>query len=632
LRQDGIPMGFGRRMNTSTGTHARRVEIPKSGLVRLARELRERLPTAGEPSRDYFLKAFQQLEHEKSTAHTESKLECLDSIFRYLYGAQDTVTALRVARSMERLSGRCGHKSWSRKSKTFLAISLADAGDLQGALLEYRSALCLAREIHDAVAEGTVLQNIGAALFYAGLYSDAMNSYEQVCSLAESHSELAAIASGAYSNMAQVCLRMERYEVGLRYVAKSLLLPYDTTAAHYNLHRVILERVYVELALGVGDRKLADERLAMCLEYARRAQTLRTAFEAKLARGLCEIDHGDTSHGLAILAGALQNATVHHEFVLCLTALMRAHEHVGDVEQALKYADQLCARSADVYQAVIDGFVGSDGLPAASLRGDQLHSSIMKRTRLRALAAERQAAETRLELIERLSLAAELRNSSSHLHGYRVGRISALFARHLGLRENVVKQLEVAGRLHDIGKIGVPDHAFGAEGQGATAAERQLLRAHATLGAGLLAGSALPELRCAELVAKHHHERWNGQGYPDGLAGKRIPVECRIIAIADCFDATIHGRPHAKPASLNIALAEIEIQKGQQFDPELVDPFCAFLREVTASHADLQSFLEGHARHATLIDALGSLRTLISDASHDGKESQVTNHTRASAW
>jgi putative two-component system response regulator len=602
-----------------------RSDSHKSGLQRFARELRERLPSAGEPSRDYFLKAFHRLEQDKSSAYQECKLDCLDSIFRYFYGVQDTATTLRIGRTMEQLSARYGKKSWIRKSKMYRAISLADAGDLQGGLLEYRVALCVAREIHDRVAEGIVLQNAGAALFYAGLYSDAMKCYEQVCALATSYPELGPIASAACSNMAQVCLRQERYELGLKYIAKALLFPYDTTQAHYNLHRVILERVHVELALGLHDRELADERLAVCLEYARRAHTVRTAFEAKLARGLCEIDHGDCAQGFKVLGEALQTATLSHELVLCLTALIRAHEQAGDVENALKFADQLCVTSAQLYQAVIDGLIESDALPAAPLRRDQLDSSILKRTRLQALASERRIAQTRLELIERLSIAAELRGGSPRLHGYRVGRISAMFAASSGLRESLAGQLEVAGRLHDVGKIGVPDHALG-DGKGGTAAENQLLRAHTTIGAGLLTGSSLPEMRCAEIVARHHHERWDGHGYPDGLSGRRIPVECRIVAIADCFDAMIYGRPGVRPVSLNTALADIEIQKGEQFDPELVDPFCQFLRQLAASHQDLQDYLEEEGRHSILIHTLGTLRSLISDPLDGYNATDVSHH------
>lgn len=598
---------------TPRARSARRSDMHKPDLLRLALDLRNRLPTAGEPSRDYFLSAFKQLEDDKSSAHRESKLECLDSIFRYFYGAQDTASSLLVGRTMEQLAARHGKRAWIRKSKTYRAISLADAGDLQGALLEYRSALRLARELGDQVAEATVLLNIGAALFYAGLYSDAMNSYEYVCLLAASHSELSQIASAACSNMAQVCVRQERYEAGLRYIAKSLVLPYDTTQAHYNLHRVILERVHVELALALGDRKLADERLTVCLDYARRAETRRTAFEATLARGICEIDHGDSGRGLEMLVEALQNATLKHELILCLSALIKAHEQTGDVEQALKYADQLCAASAELYQAVIDGFVPGAASPAASIRRDQLDSSILKRARLQALASERHARQARIELIDRLSLAAELRDGPARLHGHRVGRLCALFAKALQLSETATKEIEVAGRLHDIGKIGVPDGTLRRGDTEATSAEREVLRAHTSIGANLLSGSSIAELRCAEVVARHHHEQWDGQGYPDGLSGKRIPVECRIVSIADCFDAMTHGGRRVDPVSAQVALEQIRHGKGKKFDPRLVDAFCGFVDQLLVSHPSLEEHLETGGRHTELVNTLGSLRELIGE-------------------
>jgi putative two-component system response regulator len=150
--------------------------------------------------------------------------------------------------------------------------------------------------------------------------------------------------------------------------------------------------------------------------------------------------------------------------------------------------------------------------------------------------------------------------------------------------------------------------------------ERQLMRAHTSIGGDLLGKSAEPELRCAEIVARHHHERWDGQGYPTKLAGKRIPVECRVVAIADCFDAMTHGRPHVKRVTAGVALGEIELQKGKQFDPELADDFIAFMRALLSEHSNIAVYLEQGASRSPIADAmreLGDLRAAIPE--HGGR-------------
>jgi putative two-component system response regulator len=517
---------------------------------------------------------------------------------------------------MEHLAQQSGQKQWIRKSKCFCGICLSDSGDVQGGMAKYREALGIARELGDIVAESTVVLNLGAALFYAGLYTEAMKCYEHTCALAGQHPQLDAIASSACSNMAQVCLRQEKYELGLQHIRRAMCFRYDALSPHYNLHCVILARVHVELALGIGDRQLADEHLAICEEYARRAQTRRTQFEATMARGLCEIDHGIAQRGLEALKRALDSATLDHERILCITQLIGAHEQSGDVEQALCYVDELCATATRLYQSGIKGLTGEDGLCAPTARHDELDSWVRKRSRLQALAAEKQAIQSRTELIERLALTAQFRDQGSGLHGHRVGCLAALLARSLGFKSDLTANIQASGRLHDIGKIGVPEKVL-LGGKATSQVDRQLLQTHVSIGADLLAGSAIRELRCAEIVARHHHERWDGRGYPSGLIGKRIPVECRIVALADAFDAMTHGRPQVKPLSINVALAEIELEKGRQFDPDLADAFCALVRHLVAEHTDLGAYLEETGQTATVVDALASVRDVMADLPGD---------------
>jgi putative two-component system response regulator len=180
----------------------------------------------------------------------------------------------------------------------------------------------------------------------------------------------------------------------------------------------------------------------------------------------------------------------------------------------------------------------------------------------------------RLELLHRLALAAEFRDDDTQEHAERVGRTSAAVGRGLGLEDADVEVLRRAAPLHDIGKIGVPDAVLLKPGR-LTARELTVVRAHATIGARMLAGSQSPVLQLAERIALTHHERWDGAGYPEGTTGPQIDLTGRIVAVADVFDALAHARPYKPAWPLEEALDEVAEQRGRQFDPAVADAFLA---------------------------------------------------------
>jgi putative two-component system response regulator len=180
----------------------------------------------------------------------------------------------------------------------------------------------------------------------------------------------------------------------------------------------------------------------------------------------------------------------------------------------------------------------------------------------------------RTDVLGHIAIAAEFSDDVTHEHTGRVAAIAAVIARGHGLGEAGVAMIASAAMLHDIGKIAIPERILLKPGS-LTAAERVVMRRHAQIGAAILGGSAVPELRLGEAIALSHHERWDGSGYPQGLAGDEIPIAARIAAIADVFDALVHERPYKPAWSLSDAVAEIASQRGRQFDPALVDVFLA---------------------------------------------------------
>jgi PAS domain S-box-containing protein/putative nucleotidyltransferase with HDIG domain len=216
--------------------------------------------------------------------------------------------------------------------------------------------------------------------------------------------------------------------------------------------------------------------------------------------------------------------------------------------------------------------VPSDGLVYASARDvteqrerrDALEREVAERTR------DLQAA--RVEALQRLALAAEYRDDDTHQHTQRVGDLAAMLAARLEGSDELADHIRLAAPLHDIGKLSVPD-AILLKPDRLTDDERRVMQTHTTNGAAILAGSQFPVLSLAEQIARTHHERWDGTGYPAGLSGEAIPLAGRIVAVADVFDALAHVRPYKLAWPVHEAVAEIVSAGRAQFDPRVVRAF-----------------------------------------------------------
>jgi putative two-component system response regulator len=198
----------------------------------------------------------------------------------------------------------------------------------------------------------------------------------------------------------------------------------------------------------------------------------------------------------------------------------------------------------------------------------QSHNQMLE-AKVRERTRELEAAQ--IEIIERLARAAEFRDDNTGQHTERVGQMAALIARQLGLPDSQVALIRRAAPLHDVGKIGVPDTILMKLGR-LTEDEFAIVRTHTSIGARILSGSHFPILRLAEEIAFNHHERWDGDGYC-GISRDAIPLAGRIVAVADVFDALTQKRPYKSAWPVDEAVAEIDRQRGRQFDPTLVDSF-----------------------------------------------------------
>lgn len=174
------------------------------------------------------------------------------------------------------------------------------------------------------------------------------------------------------------------------------------------------------------------------------------------------------------------------------------------------------------------------------------------------------------ELIDIVVNILDVRDPYTFRHSWRVAEIAVLIAREMGLPPDRVETLHIAAHLHDIGKIGVPDCVLNKPGR-LTDEERRLMQSHPRIGCQIL--DRLVIFKNISPMVLHHHERFDGHGYPEGLAGEEIPLGSRIIAVADSFDAITSDRPYRKALSQDEGFREIALHVGDQFCPTVVRHF-----------------------------------------------------------
>jgi putative two-component system response regulator len=200
------------------------------------------------------------------------------------------------------------------------------------------------------------------------------------------------------------------------------------------------------------------------------------------------------------------------------------------------------------------------------------HLSLVRMEELRA---------SRLEIVQRLGLAAEYKDNETGLHVIRMSHFARILGLAAGMTEAEADDLLHAAPMHDVGKIGIPDRVLLKPGPLAPD-EWKIMQSHAQIGAEIIGVHDHGVLALARNIALTHHEKWDGTGYPNGLAGKDIPLEGRICAIADVFDALTSVRPYKKAWTESEALDFLVKQKGKHFDPVLVDLFLAQMPAIRA--------------------------------------------------
>ena len=207
-----------------------------------------------------------------------------------------------------------------------------------------------------------------------------------------------------------------------------------------------------------------------------------------------------------------------------------------------------------------------------NLRQDLERSVEAKTARVQELVHRVDAAQ--IETVTALAVAAEHRDDDTGQHIRRIGEYAAMMAAHLGKRDAELEHIRLAAMLHDVGKIGVPDAILLKPGP-LTPEEHRIMQAHTVIGHQITSQSRNRIMRSASVIARSHHEKWDGSGYPDGLAGEEIPFEARIVTLADVYDALRSARPYKQAIPHEETVSIIVNGDGRtmssHFDPVLLE-------------------------------------------------------------
>jgi putative two-component system response regulator len=586
----------------------------KTVLTGLVAEIRER-SKGSHLSVDYFVAAFRALSGIKGTAHAEARMQCLRDCQLFFYSNGLTDEALAAAELLKSLAESVNDKKWLRIADTVSGIIHGDMGDVAEAVVHYSRALDWAIECGDNRGEISVLVNLGSALNYAGLYREAIPCLKRAIEICVERDESApTFLPSGWCNIAQSYLNLGEISAGFDAITQALAVSPEPVTALDNFNRTVREFTFVQIALEFDRIREAKAHALQCRNFALRCGSPRAKFLADIAEGLCEIQVGDVQKGLRLIEGTLGSTVTELGTFRAeaLKALVKAYDQVNRPDAALECLHQLLVYIRSLREKSATALLAKSNQiidrPIPELT--DLHVLTHKEAELKVKVAVLAVAETQVEMLERLAIAADLKEESSGEHGYRVGALASQLARELGWNKDACFDIEIAARLHDIGKIAMPDRIlFSLETL--KEAERQYISTHTLIGAELLTKGSFPQLQTAQEIARYHHEWWNGEGYPTGIAGEKIPVHARIVALADVFDALTHGRPYAPAWSTERALSEIESRRGTQFDPKLSVLFIELVRRLVAQHEDLDVFLGRAGQASPFLRARQKIKSLL---------------------
>lgn len=575
------------------------VDVTATKLQAIAVSLKQQLSMPGDESLVAVASAHMELKRLPADYASEARVECLLDVAQFFYVSGRTILGVEPAAGAVQLARQLAEPELLRRALTINGVLLADTGNLPGAIECHAEALELAIATSRLVSQGAVWINLGTALVQGAQFPEAIQCFERALQLSEIEPGLAKTRGSALNNIAVTCLFVEDYARGLDAAKQAVSESDNPQTALELLTRVQMESTYSQLLLEVDNLEAARERCLAAKDFAARSRSQRAELSAAIAEGICEVYSGKVDLGLTRLQNALDQARIMKSTLRdALIALVKAYDMCGKPQLALIHLRELLHHTKKTQQekALLHHKLHLERIGADE--DDPMQVGATAGTR----KLNRDRVRAQLALLHRQAIAAELVEDPSGEHIYRVGKLAGLIAAADGCDDDTCFLVEMSARLHDIGKLGIPDAILAKRGP-INPHEKQLVRTHANIGAEVLGQAGLGHLSMAVDIARHHHEWFDGSGYPDGIAGGAIPRPAQYTALADVYDVLTHKRPYREPMTSVRALLEIKRLRGTKFDPTLVDTFVALMEQLQKEYANLEEFLSEEARESTFIKA-----------------------------
>lgn len=487
----------------------------------------------------------------------------------------------------------------------------------RGVEFALRSA-AIADELGDQMGIAAAFSNMTAALYAMGLYRETISVALRVIKRFKPDPSCGSFVAIARTNMASAALALQHYPLAAesaRDACESVGLPRD---AHGLLNRVIGEGVWLKSAIGLKDDKVVEARLKMIRDLSSAFKSPRLTLNREIAEAAYEIYAGNLTVAVAKLLEMLKHSKklpgiYRDNLVLLVKAYEKGHDHAG----ALLYLGELVEFLGKSQVAAVRGKleVIRERIQTPMPGKDDARAVIMAIQKVPGSQKEEIEVPESLyrDALERLAVSAELREDSFGRHAYRVGKLTGLLANALGYGHKFTEDIDLAARLHDIGKLGIPDGLLMKPGK-LTDAEFAVMQRHTTIGAQILQQCSHPAFRLAEQISLYHHEKWDGTGYPKGLRGDNIPEVARIAALADVYDALTHARAYKHAWTHGEAVFEIKRTSGTHFEPRMVTAFVKLVDHLRRAHGDrFDDYLGEAGNHSSFIQARDKMHEMLNE-------------------
>lgn len=488
---------------------------------------------------------------------------------------------------------------------------IGDSGNFPEAVSSLAEALKKSQEFGDRTAECACWNLLGIQFQQAAQCDDALNCFERCVDLAGEEPACRVYKDAASANIASAALEIGDLRRAFPAAQQAVVDSSEPANAAEADQKAMREHIFARVLLELNDLTRAAEHLEKAQHYAAVSGMERPKLHVATTQALLEIAAGKGDIGLTRMKQVLETARTRSKGQLAtiLSDSVVAYERCGQPDVALTNLHELLDNRKESTQARILMLhrMRTAEVGATAEEGDSRAAALQdQHSQLRVRMQNRELVRRNLLLLEEQAVAAELHDDTTGEHCYRVGRLASILGKEIGLEDDLLFLIDLAARLHDIGKLVVPDAILLKPGK-LTPGEREIMQRHTTAGADILGRISLPQIHIAEAIARHHHERWDGNGYPDRLSGSAIPLPARITALADVFDALTHKRPYKEAWPVHAALAEIRELSGQQFDPELCALFLALVPRLQREVGDLDNFLGADARNNDFVTARRSI-------------------------